>query len=101
MNSVSLIGTLAAAPEFADAPDGVLTCRLRLAVSRHDRAGRAEPGVVYVDAIAVGAEARECAERLDPGDRVGVVGRLEREEWREESRWVVAYGVVIDQLDYL
>jgi hypothetical protein len=35
---------------------------MRLAVPRHARGGRREPGVVYVAVMTFGFEARECAE---------------------------------------
>ena len=59
------------------------------------------PGVVYVDVVATGEEARACG-RLSLGDRVGLTGRLERHEWRDpKARWVVAHSVLIDQFDVL
>jgi single-stranded DNA-binding protein len=100
VNSVALIGTLVNEPEVRRSRAGVEMCQMRLAVARRDRAGRQQPGVVYVDVTSFGAEARECANRLGPGDRVGLAGRLEREAYRTpKGEWQVDQAVLIDQLD--
>ena len=93
MNSVSLVGTLTADPTLRETRAGLDECRMRLAVPRRDRAGRREPGVVYVDVTTFGEEARACADGLALGSRVGLSGRLEDDP---ESA-----GVLIDQLDFL
>ena len=92
MNSVSLVGVLTADAELRVTRAGIDECRMRLAVQRRERGGRAEPGVVYIEATAFRLEARECARRLRAGDRIGLSGRLEPEEGRH---------VVIEQLDFL
>jgi single-stranded DNA-binding protein len=93
VNSVSVIGTLTADPVLGETRAGIPECRMRLAVARRDRAGRREPGVVYLDVSAFGRDARECAERLRANSRVGLSGRLEDDP---ESA-----GVLIDQLVFL
>jgi single-stranded DNA-binding protein len=100
VNSVALVGTLVKEPELRHNRAGVEMCQMRIAVVRRDRAGRRQPGVVYVDDTSFGAEARECANRLGPGDRVGLAGRLEREVYRTpKGEWQVDHAVLIDQLD--
>jgi single-stranded DNA-binding protein len=99
MNSVALTGVLTEDPELHD--DGVdpIRCTMRLAVPRHARAGRREPGVVYVAVTTFGFEARDCAERLRRGDRIGVTGRIEQDKHRTPQGWRVQHSVLIDQLD--
>ena len=100
MNSVSLIGTLVREPELGRNRAGVETCQMRIAVARRDRAGRQQPGVIYVDVTSFGTEARECANQLGMGDRIGLAGRLEREVYRTpKGEWQVDHAVLIDQLD--
>jgi single-stranded DNA-binding protein len=65
---------------------------MRLAVPRRERGGRPEPGVIYIDVTLFGRDARECADRLGHGDRLGLSGRLEPEDGRH---------VLIEQLDFL
>jgi single-stranded DNA-binding protein len=72
---------------------------MRLAVRRHARSGRREPGVVYLAVTTFGLEARDCAERLRRGDRIGVTGRIEQDRHRTPEGWQVDHSVLIDQLD--
>jgi single-stranded DNA-binding protein len=95
MNAVSLIGTLTADPDLQEPRGGLPRCRLRLAVPRYERNGQREPGVVYVDVTTFGLEARDCAERLCQGSRVGLSGRLDDDPPEQ------GIGVLIDQLDFL
>jgi single-stranded DNA-binding protein len=100
VNTVALIGTLVNEPELSRNRAGEHVCQMRIAVARRDRAGRPQPGVIYVDVTSVGSEARACADQLASGDRVGVSGRLEREIYRApEGEWQVDHAVLIDQLD--
>jgi single-stranded DNA-binding protein len=101
MNSVSLIGTLVEDPDLRERVDEPVRCTMRLAVSRRDDRGQQLPGVVYVEIATFGLKARDCAERLRRGDRLGLTGRLERDEYRAESgEWLVEYAVLADQLDF-
>jgi single-stranded DNA-binding protein len=92
VNSVSLIGQLTVDPELRTNRAGIDECRMRIAVQRRQRGGQAEPGVVYIDLITFGFEARDCAARLVAGDRLGLSGRLEPEAGKH---------VLVDQLDFL
>jgi single-stranded DNA-binding protein len=94
VNSVSLVGQVVGEPQLRDDWLSIPQCRMRVAVPRRSRDGRREPGVVYVDVTTFGDEARECAERLSAGSRVGLSGRLEDDP--DEGA-----GVLIDQLDFL
>jgi single stranded DNA-binding protein len=101
MNSVSLIGTLTDDPELVQCQTGGDVCVMRIAVPRRDRGGRREPGVVYVDVRTFGADAREAAGRLRRGDRIGLSGRIERDERTRGGERRVDQAVLIDQLDLL
>jgi single-strand DNA-binding protein len=99
MNSVALTGILTEEPELHEEGTEPLACTMRLAVPRHDRGGRRTAGVVYVRITTFGLEARDCAERLGRGDRIGVTGRLEQDKYRTPEGWRVDHLVLIDQLD--
>lgn len=102
MNVVSLTGQLEEDPDLCLGPGGIEHCRLRLAVSRRGRDGRPEPGVIYVSVTTFGQEARDCAEKLVAGDRVGLSGRLDVDDYLSGAGgWEASHGVVIDQLDIL
>ena len=102
VNSVNLIGRLVDDPAVRAAATGERECAMRVAIPRVGPAGRPEPGVVYVDVVAGGVRARDLAEELRGGMRVGVSGRLELDEWVEpggERR--ARYEVMADQLEVL
>jgi single-strand DNA-binding protein len=99
MNSVALTGTLVEDPVLQENGADPVRCTMRLAVPRHARGGQRSPGVVYVAVTTFGLEARDCAERLRRGDRIGVTGRIEQDEYRTPEGWRVDHSVLIDQLD--
>jgi hypothetical protein len=72
LNSVNLLGQVVDVPRAAF--DG---CAVRIAVARlRDLDGYPEPGVIYVDILAIGRQVDRCAQ-LTVGSRIGVTGRLE------------------------
>lgn len=102
VNSVSLIGHLADPPELRTSETGEDVCAMRVAVPRVARGGQREPGVVYVEVVTFGAEAIACAERLKRGDRIGLSGRLERDDYViAEGERRADHGVLVEQLDLL
>jgi single-strand DNA-binding protein len=102
MNSVNLIGSLTEDPRLDVDPQGLDRCAMRIAVGRRARGGGAEPGVVYVDVLAFGAQALDCAERLVKGRRVGVSGLIDFDEWRDEGGERRArHDVVADSVNFL
>lgn len=75
---------------------------MRIAVARRRRDGQRVPGVTYFDVTTFGHEAETCAQRLSQGSRIGLSGRLDANQYRGASgRWETAFGVLIDQLDFL
>jgi single stranded DNA-binding protein len=103
VNNVNLIGSLVAEPELASDASGRDVCPMQIAVKRRGPTGEPEPGVIYVDVTTYGRLARTCAERLSTGHRVGVAGRLEREDSLDSrgprrSRWEV-HAYHVDLLD--
>jgi single-stranded DNA-binding protein len=103
VNNVNLIGVLVGDPELSRDREGRDVCAMRLAVQRRGPAGDPEPGVIYVDVTAHGRQARLCAEQLAGGHRIGVAGRLERDDSLDargprRSRWEV-HAYQIDLLD--
>jgi single-stranded DNA-binding protein len=95
MNAISLIGTLTADPDLQEPRGGLPRCTMRLAVPRYARNGQRLPGVVYIEVATLGIEARDCAQRLKLGSRIGLTGRLDSDDSSESA------GVLIDQLHYL
>src|SRR3954447_8370845 len=80
VNNVNLIGEVVNEPELSVERDGRDACAIQVAVQRRGPTGDPEPGVIYIDVTAYGRQARACATGLAVGDRVGVAGRLERDD---------------------
>ena len=105
MNNVNLIGQLIREPELAIDASGVEVCPMQIAVQRRGPTGDPQPGVIYIDVTAYGKQARRCAEHLAAGQRIGVSGRLERDDSLDDrgprrSRWEV-HAYQVDLLDHL
>ena len=103
VNNVNLIGSLVGDPELSLDRDGRDVCAMQLAVQRRGASGEPEPGVIYIDVATYGQQARMCANQLSAGQRVGIAGRLERDESLDRrgprrSRWEV-HAYQVDILD--
>jgi single-stranded DNA-binding protein len=103
VNNVNLIGSVIGDPQLSVDGDGRDVCAMQIAVRRRGPTGDPEPGVIYVDVTAHGRLARVCANELTPGMRVGVAGRLERDDSLDargprRSRWEV-HAYQVDLID--
>jgi single-strand DNA-binding protein len=102
VNSVNLVGRVVGVPELRAAPDGGQACAMRVAVPRFRPSGLREPGVVFVEVTATGLRARELADELVAGMRVGVSGRLDLDQWTApDGERHSRYEVMADQLEVL
>lgn len=100
MNSTNLIGRLAGEVELRSTPTGKQVASFRLAVPRQRRAG-ADRGAVFLTVQAWEARAELAARALAKGDRVGVSGRLEQEEWEGPAGRRERVLVVAEELTFL
>jgi single stranded DNA-binding protein len=103
MNNVNLIGSLVGDPELSFDRDGRDVCAMQIAVQRRGPTGNPEPGVIYIDVTTYGVQARTCANDLSAGQRIGVAGRLERDDSLDtrgprRSRWEV-HAYQVDLID--
>jgi len=76
MNSITLVGRLAAEPETRPVGAGH-ACRMQLAVDRRTR-----DGAVFVDVDTFGPVGEACQSHLRTGRLVAVLGRLEHDTWQ-------------------
>jgi single-strand DNA-binding protein len=80
VNTVTLVGQLAADPELRSLPDGRSVCDLRLAINDQ----RDQPPM-FIDVATFGGGAEACAAYLARGRQVAVTGRLVYREWEAED----------------
>ena len=98
MNSVALTGVLTEDPQLHEDGAEPVRCRMRLAVPC-TRAAAGGSRASSTSRSHVRLEARDCAERLRRGDRIGVTGRIEQHKHHTPEGWRVDHSVLIDQLD--
>jgi single-stranded DNA-binding protein len=103
VNNVNLMGSIVGEPELSVDRDGRDVCAMQIAVQRRGPTGDPEPGVIYVDVVSYGRQARACGDGLSSGQRVGVAGRLERDDSLDSrgprrSRWEV-HAYQVDMID--
>ena len=101
MNSINLIGRLTRDPELDETKGGTAVCRMRLAVPRRKKDGK-DQGAVFVNVVAYGGLASNCADYLGKGRQIGVSGRLEYREWESQDGSPHSiHEVVADQVQFL
>ena len=102
MNSVHVIGRLAADVELRHTTKTEkAVAEFRIAVQRPRRNGE-DRGAVFLTIQAWEGRAEVAAKHLAKGDRVGITGRLELDEWQSEdgSRRQKLF-VTAENLDFL
>jgi single-strand DNA-binding protein len=77
LNSVVLIGRLAADPEVRYTPEGVAVGRFSLAVQRPKRPDGQDAGADFIDVVVWRRLAEVVAEHLVKGSTVAVAGRIQ------------------------
>jgi single-strand DNA-binding protein len=101
VNTISLIGRLTADPQARTAGETEI-CDLRLAVPRRPGRDGEDRGAVFVDVTTFGRLSAIVAEHLSKGRRVGVIGRLELDEWEAaDGSPRRRHKVVADQIEFL
>ncbi len=100
INVCTLVGNVGKTPELQYLPSGSSVLQFSLALSRPAREGQPQPPT-WVDCKAWNKTAQFAADHVVKGAKVGVVGRLEVEEWAdrtsgEKRRRTV---IVVDRLE--
>ena len=84
LNSILLEGNLCRDPELRYTPSGTPTCTLVVSSVRTcKREGERHEEVSFVEAVTWGKLATVCAEHLQKGRGVRVVGRIKQERWED------------------
>ncbi len=84
LNSTLLEGNLTQDPELATTPKGTQVCNFRIAANRFYRQNdEMQKDVYYFDIETWARLAERCAENLNKGRGVRVVGRLRQDRWTD------------------
>jgi single-strand DNA-binding protein len=99
VNSISITGRLTRDPELRTTPSGTAVTTLRIASPR----ARKRDEVDYFDVTAWSGLAESCAEHLEKGRLVHIVGRVEYREWTdaESGNKRHDYRVVAENVEFL
>lgn len=105
-NFVMLMGRACRTPELKNARNSKV-CTIRLAVNERikKRDGEWEDKTMYIDCEAWGQRAEYVAGKVEQGDLVQVVGKLEQDEWdakdgsgkRQKHKVYISYDVQVDK----
>ncbi len=87
INNVILVGRLGNDPELKYTPSGTAVTNFRLAVNRPPRrdAPDSEEQTDWLDIVAWGMVAENCAQYLDKGALVGIEGRVQSRSWETQD----------------
>ncbi len=87
INNVVLVGRLGNDPELKHTSSGTAVTNFRLAVSRPPRrdAPEGEQQTDWLDIVAWGTVAENCAKYLDKGALVGIEGRVQSRTWETQD----------------
>jgi single-strand DNA-binding protein len=84
LNSVLLEGNLVRDPEVRDLEAGKTVCKLSVASnSYYKKDDETHQEVSYFDVDAWGTLAKNCAQYLEKGRGVRVIGRLKQDRWHD------------------
>lgn len=87
LNSVLIEGNAVQSPNFHETPEGTEVCTFTVASSRYCESdgGDKEKRVSFFDVESWGNLAKTCAQTVEKGKGVRVVGRLKQDRWHDES----------------
>jgi single-strand DNA-binding protein len=97
----ALNGQLGQLPELHYTPAGKAVCNLSVAYDVREREGRewVSKGVMWVRVNVWGKLAENCAEFLDKGDRVVVIGTWNYTTWDDKETGETRHGVEMNARD--
>lgn len=95
LNQTVIIGRIVKEPELNETEVGKKTSNLTLAVPRSYKNGAGEYDTDFIDCILLNGIAENTVEYCKKGDLVGIKGRLETEQYEQDSGIVIKNTKVI------
>lgn len=84
MNVVTMTARLTKDPELRQTRSEHSVSTLRVAIQRPTSRDGEDRGAVFYDVEVWNGTAENCVRYLSKGSRVGIVGRLELDQWKDE-----------------
>ena len=97
MNVTIIRGRMTATPELKTTQGGTSITRFTVAVERR----RGDDGADFIRCVAFGKSAEFASQYLHKGDRVGVVGRLQVQQYEKDGEKREAWCLTVDQFDLI
>lgn len=92
MSAITIEGNLTKDPDLRFTPNGVAVCEISVAENRtFDLNGAQERRTDFYDVKVWRAQGENAAASLKKGDRIVVVGRLERRSWEDQATGQTRY----------
>lgn len=101
LNLSILIGRLTREPELRYTPNGIATCTFTVAVDRPKKKESPGPDADFITVVAWRALAETCAQYLDKGKLVCVVGKTQTRNYEREGRKIYVTEVLADTVRFL
>ncbi len=102
MNRIILIGNLTRDPEPGTTQSGVSFTRFTIAVNRPFANAAGERLADYFEVIAWRTVGELCAKHLYKGNKVGVMGRVQRRQYEDRDGIKrTSFEVVADEVEFL
>ncbi len=102
MNKVILIGNLTRDPEEGRTPNGVVLCRLSLAVSRDYADANGNRETDFFNITVWRKQAENCLKYLKKGNKVCIVGTLQNRKVEDGKGDIKTYtDVIANEVEFL
>ena len=101
MNQLTIIGNLTKKPELRYTQDGTSVCGFTVAVNRKKTRNNPDPGADYFNVNAWRGLGENCAQYLDKGKKVCVIGKVGLRVWEKDGKHGASLEVTADEVEFL
>lgn len=100
INRVVLVGRLVADPELRFTPNGIASCKFRVAVNRPFK-NEGEQQADFISCVAWRKQAENAANYLKKGSLVGIDGKIQTGSYERDGQRIYFTNVVADSIQFL
>lgn len=100
INRVVLVGRLVADPELRYTPNGIASCKFRVAVNRPFK-NEGEQQADFISCVAWRKQAENLANYIRKGGLIGLEGRIQTGSYEGQNGKVYTTDVVADSIQFL
>lgn len=100
INRVVLVGRLVADPELRYTPNGIASCKFRVAVNRPFK-NEGEQQADFISCVAWRKQAKSLANFMKKGSLIGLEGRIQTGSYEGQNGKVYTTDVVADSIQFL